>query len=83
MRSWQAWLINALRVEAPPAFNTNEGMVRRALGDFIRSILAEEFEVPFCPDCHASMVKTRVQNEEGDWARHWLCECKVGPPEPE
>ena len=104
MRSWQAWLINALRVEAPPAFNTNEGMVRCALGDFICSILAErdrtalktarepsnkecavveaaDFGIPFCPDCHATMVKTRVQNEEGDWARHWLCECKVGPPE--
>ena len=37
--------------------------------------------VPVCPDCHALMVKTRVQDEEGNWARHWLCECKVGPPE--
>ena len=42
---------------------------------------AADFGIPFCPYCLTTMVKTRVQNEEGDWARHWLCECKVGPPE--
>ena len=42
---------------------------------------AADFGVPFCPDCYAPMVKSRLEDEEGNWARHWLCECKVGPPE--
>lgn len=45
----------------------------------LREAIRQESGVPFCPDCYASMVKTRVQNEEGDWAAHWLCECKVEP----
>ena len=36
--------------------------------------------MPYCPDCHTSMVQSRVQNEEGDWERHWLCDCKVDAP---
>jgi hypothetical protein len=34
---------------------------------------------PVCPDCEAEMVKAHVENEEGDWAVHWLCNCEPDP----
>jgi hypothetical protein len=43
--------------------------------------MSEARALPVCPDCGTEMVKARVQNEEGDWARHWLCECEVDEPD--
>ena len=42
--------------------------------------MAKTRKLPVCPDCGAEMVKARVENEEGDWSRHWLCECEVEVP---
>lgn len=32
---------------------------------------------PVCPDCKEVLVKSKIENEEGDWLIAWLCGCKV------
>ena len=64
------------------SYSNTEVLLRIGVRNGVVVPSSDRFGAPFCPDCHTSMVKTRVQNEEGDWARHWLCKCKVGPPGP-
>ena len=44
--------------------------------DFIESELV-------CPYCNEELVRTHIQNEEGDWYMGWLCGCKSEMNEPE
>ena len=50
---------------------------KEAMAEVTAGVRAAVFGVPFCPNCHASMVKAEEQNKEGDWGVRWLCECKA------
>jgi hypothetical protein len=30
-----------------------------------------------CRDCGEIMIKSAIQNEEGDWRVAWLCDCEM------